>query len=57
MSKDSRDTSKIGPLLDTVISEGGSDLHLSAGTHPIIRVSGSLVPLLQHPVLTGDDTM
>lgn len=50
-------TSKIGPLLDTVISEGGSDLHLSVGSHPIIRVSGSLVPLLQHPVLTQEDTM
>lgn len=57
MTKDSRDTSKISPLLDTVISEGGSDLHISAGVHPIIRVSGSLVPLLQHPILTEADTM
>lgn len=43
-------------LLSTVIAEGGSDIHLSGGTRPVIRVSGSLVPLLQHPVLTAADT-
>ena len=48
---------RIGQLLDTVVSEGGSDLHLSAGSNPIIRVSGSLIPLLQQPVLTADDTL
>lgn len=47
----------IGSLLDTVIKEGGSDLHLSAGSHPIIRVSGTLVPLLQQPVLTPEHTL
>lgn len=47
----------ISALLDTVVSEGGSDLHLSAGSNPIIRVSGSLVPLLQQKVLTPEDTM
>lgn len=46
----------IRPLLDIVIKEGGSDLHLSAGTHPVIRVSGSLVPLVQQPVLSAADT-
>lgn len=46
----------IRPLLDTVIKEDGSDLHLSVGSHPIIRVSGSLVPLVQQPVLTATDT-
>lgn len=47
----------ISGLLDIVVKEGGSDLHLSAGSNPIIRVSGSLVPLLQQPVLTPADTM
>ncbi|MDB4992013.1 MAG: twitching motility protein twitching motility protein PilT [Parcubacteria group bacterium] len=47
----------VGNLLDLVIAEGGSDLHLSAGSNPIIRVSGSLVPLLQQKVLTPVDTM
>ena len=46
---------RIGALLDIVIHEGGSDLHLSAGSPPIIRVSGSLVPLLQQPVLTPEE--
>jgi twitching motility protein PilT len=46
----------IASLLDTVIKEGGSDLHLSVGTNPIIRVSGALVPLVQQPVLKAADT-
>lgn len=47
---------RIGELLDIVTSEGASDLHISAGSHPIIRVSGSLVPLVQHKILTPKDT-
>lgn len=46
----------IGELLDVVIAEGASDLHISAGSPPIIRVAGSLVPLVQHPVLTAANT-
>ncbi len=46
----------LGKYLDTVVREGGSDLHLSAGSHPIIRVSGALVPLVQEDVLTPADT-
>lgn len=49
-------TPRIGELLDIVTSEGASDLHISAGSHPIIRVSGSLVPLVQHKILTPKDT-
>ncbi|HYE23481.1 MAG TPA: PilT/PilU family type 4a pilus ATPase [Candidatus Paceibacterota bacterium] len=49
-------TPSITELLDVVVNEGGSDLHISVGSPPIIRVSGSLVPLLQHPVLTPSDT-
>ena len=36
-------------LIDIVVSEKGSDLHLSAGSHPILRITGSLVPLLKKP--------
>ena len=46
----------IHALLDTVVKEGGSDLHLSPGSPPVIRVSGSLVPLVQQSVLTAADT-
>jgi twitching motility protein PilT len=50
-------STRIGALLDIVIREGGSDLHLSAGSSPMIRVSGSLVPLLQQPPLTAEETL
>lgn len=43
-------------LFDTVITEGGSDIHLSVGSHPIIRISGGLVPLVQVPPLRPEDT-
>lgn len=47
---------KIAPLLDVVIAEKGSDLHISAGSRPIIRVAGSLIPLVHQPELTPADT-
>lgn len=47
---------RIGTLLDIVVREGGSDLHLSAGSSPMIRVSGALVPLLQQEPLTAEET-
>jgi twitching motility protein PilT len=37
--------------------EGGSDLHFSAGSHPTIRVSGSLAPMLKEDVLKPEDTL
>ncbi|OGG55369.1 type IV pili twitching motility protein PilT [Candidatus Kaiserbacteria bacterium RIFCSPHIGHO2_02_FULL_49_11] len=49
--------SELKNLLDTVIHEGGSDLHLSAGNHPTIRVSGSLTPLVKKQPLTPEDTL
>jgi twitching motility protein PilT len=49
-------TTRIDDLLDIVVREDGSDLHLSAGSPPIIRVASSLIPLLQQPVLTSDET-
>ena len=48
--------SKLGELADTVIKEGGSDLHLSVGRHPTVRVSGNLVPLVNQAELTAEDT-
>ena len=48
--------SGVASLLDTVVKEGGSDLHISAGSHPIIRVAGALVPLVHHDKLTPADT-
>ena len=42
-------------LLSTVATEGGSDLHLSEGRHPTIRVNGVLIPLVKKAVLTHAD--
>jgi twitching motility protein PilT len=47
---------RLDALLDTVIAEGGSDLHMTPGSHPVIRVSGSLVPLLQQQPFSGEET-
>jgi twitching motility protein PilT len=46
----------LNDLIKTVVNEGASDLHISEGRHPTIRVSGMLLPLVKHPVLTKEDT-
>lgn len=47
---------RLAEFLDTVVKEGGSDLHLFAGGSPVIRVSGALVPLSKYPALTEKET-
>ncbi len=42
-------------LFDTVITEVASDLHLSEGRYPTIRVSGQLIPLMSSQILTHED--
>ncbi len=46
---------ELSDLIDIVVGEKGSDLHLSSGSHPIIRVTGSLIPLIKKPILTTQD--
>jgi twitching motility protein PilT len=46
----------LSDLIKTVVNEGASDLHLSEGRHPTIRVSSMLLPLVKFPVLTKADT-
>jgi twitching motility protein PilT len=48
---------RLDNLIDTVIAQGGSDLHLCVGIQPVIRVSGVLTPLLQEPALTREDML
>lgn len=43
-------------LVQIVIKEGASDLHLSEGRYPMIRVSGFLVPLMNKKIITKEDT-
>lgn len=45
----------LAELVKTVANEGASDLHLSEGRHPTIRVSGMLLPLVKHPALNKED--
>ena len=42
-------------LLRTTVELGASDLHLSVGLPPILRISGKLVPA-EYPRLAPDDT-
>lgn len=42
-------------LIQIMIKEGASDLHLSAGYPPTVRVSGMLIPLVNKNVLSGED--
>ena len=44
-------------LIETLIAEGASDLHLSVNSRPIIRVSGALLPLLKKEVYKSEDTI
>ena len=43
-------------LLTILIDRGGSDLHLTTGTYPQIRLHGRLVPLTEFEALTPQDT-
>ncbi|MEK7192730.1 MAG: PilT/PilU family type 4a pilus ATPase [Patescibacteria group bacterium] len=47
---------EINRLLEIVLREGASDLHLTANRVPAIRVSGALTPLVSEKVLTSEDT-
>jgi twitching motility protein PilT len=48
--------SQIDALLDALWQAGGTDLLLTAGLPPQLRVHGELQPVPEHPRLTGDDT-
>lgn len=42
-------------LINTVIRENGSDLHLGADRRPAIRVAGELIFLVKYPVMSKED--
>ena len=44
-------------LFITVFNEGASDLHLSVGRPPEIRVSGQLIPLSSKKALSAEETL
>lgn len=41
-------------VLSKALGEGASDLHLSVGRYPTLRIDGSLVPLTKEPVITPE---
>ncbi|MGQ9896824.1 MAG: type IV pilus twitching motility protein PilT [Acidobacteriota bacterium] len=47
----------IDTLLSLACSKGASDLHIKAGSHPFIRVNGELIPLVEIPRLSPEDTL
>ena len=46
---------EIGELLDICLERGASDLHLTAGTAPVLRVNGSLLRVEQYAELQPDE--
>ncbi len=48
---------KIDDLLRGATACGASDLHIKAGSFPVMRVDGELKPVLNAPRLTQDDTL
>lgn len=46
----------LNELIDIVIKQGGSDLHLSEGRRPNVRTNGDLVPIMKYEELTKKDT-
>lgn len=46
---------ELADLVKIVANEGASDLHLSEGRRPTIRVSGFLIPLVKKNILTKED--
>lgn len=48
---------KLDDLLAIAVKEKASDLHLSVTRPPILRIDGTLVPLVKHKDLTPSETM
>lgn len=48
---------EVEELVTTVIRESGSDLHISAGRYPAIRVAGQLIFLVKRQVLSNQDVL
>jgi twitching motility protein PilT len=47
----------INDLLKIATDRGASDLHLKVGSHPVIRISGKLIPLTEQKRLMQEDTI
>jgi twitching motility protein PilT len=52
-----RRSPKLDPMLERVVAEGASDLHLSPGIRPRWRVDGDMREIADAPVLGPDDAL
>ena len=43
-------------LVEAVIEQGASDLHITVGHPPMVRVASTLIPLVKYPSLKPHDT-
>jgi twitching motility protein PilT len=50
-------TYNIDQLLTELVSRGGSDLHVTVGSPPVVRLHGSLKRLEEFPKLTAENTL
>lgn len=48
---------ELDDLIMTLVKEGGSDLHLTVGSFPTLRVNRDLIPLTRKRELTAEDTV
>lgn len=46
----------IDEIAKEAVSKGASDIHITAGTPPMVRVDGKIVPLTGYPILNPKDT-
>ncbi len=46
----------LNELLNEVLVRGASDLHITVGSPPVMRINGVLIRLEEYPRLTGNDT-
>ncbi|MDQ5882821.1 MAG: twitching motility protein PilT [Patescibacteria group bacterium] len=46
--------SKLAELMVLAAQQGASDLHLSVGKHPTVRIDGNLIPVSSEPILTPE---
>ncbi len=47
-------TAQLEKLISIVVKENASDLHITVGRHPTLRIDGTLTPLLKEEVVTPE---
>lgn len=48
---------QVNDLLSIAVERKASDLHLKVGSPPVLRIDDKLIPLIEHPRLTQEDTV